>query len=97
MIEIKHKRGCVEINGHADYADYGQDIVCAAVSALTQVFVSSVEELTEDSIRYDMEAGNAFIEYENLSERAQVLRDSFLLGISMIAEEYPNNVQLTEH
>ena len=97
MVEVKHRCGCIEVNGHAGYAEYGQDIVCAAISALTQVFVASVEELTEDNIKYDMGAGNAFIEYENLTERAQVLLDSFLLGISMIAEDYPDNVQLTEH
>ena len=40
----------VESNGHADYAEKGQDIICAAVSALIVNTVNSVETLTEDLI-----------------------------------------------
>lgn len=44
MILISHEKGCITINGHAGYAPNGQDIVCAAVSALVQTFIASVEE-----------------------------------------------------
>ena len=37
-----------ETSGHADYADEGYDIICAAVSALTVNAVNSVETFTED-------------------------------------------------
>ena len=40
----------VESNGHAGYAEEGQDIICAAVSALIVNTVNSVETLTEDLI-----------------------------------------------
>lgn len=36
MIEIYLTNGSIEIDGHADYAEYGNDIVCAAVSAILQ-------------------------------------------------------------
>lgn len=94
MINITHSDGCIKIEGHAGYAAHGQDIVCAAISTLTQVFLASVEELTEDNLISDIRAGNALIEYGNLTERAQVLLDSFFVGVQMIAESYPENVQL---
>lgn len=96
MIIVSHSDGCIKIEGHAGYAAHGQDIVCAAVSTLTQVFLASVEELTEDNLISDIRAGNALIEYGNLSERAQVLLDSFLVGVQMIADEYPHHVKLTK-
>ena len=34
-----------EITGHAGYAEYGQDIVCAAVSVLALNMANSVERL----------------------------------------------------
>ena len=37
------------MNGHAEYAEYGQDIVCAAVSALVINTINSIEQYTEDS------------------------------------------------
>lgn len=97
MIVINHTHGKISIKGHAGYAAHGQDIVCAAISTLTQVFLASVEELTEDNLKSDIRAGNAFIEYGNLSERAQVLMDSFFIGVHMIADEYPHHVKLSKH
>ncbi len=36
------------MEGHAGYADEGEDIICAAVSALALNFFNSVETFTED-------------------------------------------------
>ena len=95
-IVITKTKNKIFVSGHAEYAAAGQDIVCAAVSTLVQVFVASVEELTEDCIKADIQAGSAFIEYKNLSDRAQVLKDSFLLGLEMIANEYPHNMRIVK-
>ena len=94
MIVVTHSNGCIKIEGHAGYAAHGQDIVCAAISTLTQVFVASVEDLTTDNLKSDISAGNAFIEYGDLSANAQLLMDSFFVGLKMIADEYPNHVRL---
>lgn len=95
MIVITHTPGKIIIEGHAGYAPIGQDIVCAAVSALLQTFVASVEEMTTDELKSDMAAGRAVIEYKSLSEKGQLLMDSFLLGVRMITDEYSNNVKLS--
>lgn len=96
MITISRHDGGVTIAGHAGYAPSGQDIVCAAISTLTQVFLASVEELTTDDIQYDLSAGNAVIRYGNLSERATVLLDSFFLGTQMLTDQYPQHVRLVQ-
>ena len=75
MIVInRHKDGFI-IAGHAGYAEPGKDIVCAAVSALTQAFIASVEELTQDKIKYNISAGNSVIRYENLLERGRATQN----------------------
>ena len=93
---IRHKSG-VTIRGHAQYAPHGSDIVCAAISALAQTFIASVEELTTDEIQSDMAAGNVVIEYGALSAEGQTLLASFFVGVRMIAEAYPDHVRLTKH
>lgn len=95
MIDVCRHDGGFVISGHADYAEHGKDIVCAAISTLLQTFVASVEALTGDSLKTEITAGYATVEYENLSEHAQALLDSFFIGIGMIAEEYPKHVRLT--
>lgn len=94
MIEIRHDGGKVTVKGHANYAEPGQDIVCAAISTLTQVFIASVEELTAAKIKTAQTGGYMEIVIEESTERAQVLVDSFLLGCRMIADEYPDNVRV---
>ena len=97
MINISRSVGLITIDGHANYAPHGQDIVCAAVSTLTQVFIASVEELTPDTIKSSVTAGKVVIRYGNLSEKAQTLLNSFFIGLEMIANSYPENVQMTKH
>lgn len=97
MIVVTQLPGKIIIEGHAGFAPIGQDIVCAAVSALLQTFVASVEEMTTDEIKSDMAAGRAVIEYKGLTEAGQLLLDSFLLGVRMITDEYSDNVKLSKH
>ena len=57
MIEVKRGTDRITIKGHAGYADAGNDIVCAAVSALAQTLIRSIEDLTETKIEYDISSG----------------------------------------
>jgi uncharacterized protein YsxB (DUF464 family) len=82
------------MSGHAQYAEIGKDIVCAGVSALVQTLIQSIEELTADKIQYVMSPGTVDIKFGSLSEHAQVLVDSFFVGLRLIADEYPENVAI---
>ena len=54
------------VDGHAGYAEIGNDIICAAVSALTQGLVHSLKSLTDDEISYHIADGHIDIEYKDL-------------------------------
>ena len=46
MIRItRHSPACVTLEGHANSAAYGKDLICAAVSALTLTLAANVEKL----------------------------------------------------
>ena len=94
MIEISHHNNEIAIKGHAGYAPHGQDIVCASISTLTQVFIESVGQLTTDKLKCEIRAGNAVISYKNLSEKSRTLMDSFFVGVNMIANAYPHHVRI---
>ena len=94
MIEVKHTKGKIIVSGHAGYAPIGQDIVCAAFSAVLQTFVASAEELTHDNFNAHMAAGKAVIEYGDLSERGQLLVSSFFVGVRGIAACYPEYIKI---
>ena len=96
MITIVMSTDRVKIRGHANYAPHGQDIVCAGVTALTQALVESLETLTGNEIKYDMSPGRVDIEIKDPDEDAQLLMDSFLVGVYTIADEFPEHVRVEE-
>ena len=96
MIMINVNPGILTITGHAGAGPPGQDIVCAAVSVLLQTLVASIEELTDDEIEYDINPGNARLEYEHLSEKSRTLMGAFFIGISGVAEGYPECITIID-
>ena len=77
MIAVKVRNHSISVTGHADYGKPGQDIVCAAVSALTNNLIYGFLSRTHDQVSYTLESGNTEITYQNLSEEGKLLVDSF--------------------
>ena len=94
MITINITDDTIKIRGHAGYAPRGQDIVCAGVTALTQTLVESIDGLTGNAIKYDMSPGRVDIEIKDPDEDAQLLMDSFFVGVEMIADEFPEYIRV---
>jgi uncharacterized protein YsxB (DUF464 family) len=83
-------RGFVS-DGHAGYARYGEDIVCAAVSMLVINTVNSILEFTDDGIEIesDEERGLISADFKDIpSEKSTLLMDSLVLGLHGVEEEY---------
>ena len=45
----------IKMNGHANYADYGKDIVCAAASSIAITTINAILEIDKDLIDYSVE------------------------------------------
>lgn len=88
MIVINITEKGITVDGHADYAEPGKDIVCAAVSVLAQNLIESIKALTRDSIEYRMIPGHIDIDFKNLSKQGKLLVDSFFIGVNSISESY---------
>ena len=96
MIVVNVSTTGITVDGHAGYAEIGNDIICAAVSALTQGLIHSLDALTDDEISYHIANGHVDINYENLSEQGKLLVDSFFIAVSDIQLAYRDNyVQIT--
>lgn len=88
MIVVTITQDGLTVDGHAGYAETGNDIICAAVSALTQGLIHSMESLTDDRISYRIASGHVDIKYKNLSEQGELLIDSFFIAVSDIQLSY---------
>ncbi|MDO5422775.1 MAG: ribosomal-processing cysteine protease Prp [Eubacteriales bacterium] len=77
--------------GHADYAEEGEDIVCAAVSVLTVNAVNSIEQFTEDAFAVRQDDGFLELELDGpVSKETKLLLDSMVLGLQEIEKSYGN-------
>ena len=75
--------------GHAGYAEEGQDIICAAVSALVINTVNSLEQLTGDHIQ--AEESDGFVSFsfmDPVTKEGTLLMDSLVLGLTEIENSY---------
>ena len=94
LVVITRSSSGITMDGHAGYAPRGQDIVCAGISTLVQTLIQSFEDLCTDEISYHLQPGRVEIKHGDLSAKAQVLVNSFFIGVYMIAERYPNHVKV---
>jgi uncharacterized protein YsxB (DUF464 family) len=80
-----------QVLGHADSVDEGADLVCCSVSVLTINLVNSLERFTEDEFEMEQEEESGLIRVQfdaPLSEKADLLMRSYVLGVESIAEGY---------
>ncbi len=80
----------IGISGHADFDEYGKDIICAAVSALAINFANSVDAFSDDAFCGEAEeSGNfRFVFPEEISPASQLLTRSLILGLESIRDQY---------
>ncbi|MBR5579026.1 MAG: ribosomal-processing cysteine protease Prp [Lachnospiraceae bacterium] len=77
--------------GHAEYADIGEDIVCAAISVLVINTINSMEELAgeEMSVVVNEDAGLIDCRFKSsINEKTVLFMDSFILGLKGIKKQY---------
>ena len=95
------RKECIgfQTEGHAEYSEMGQDIVCAAASVLVVNTINAIELYAEDefSIMSDDETGFISFHLQNEpSKDAQLLLKTMILGLEEMAsdENYAEYIQL---
>ncbi len=108
MIKVKVRRNGggnpvgLEVRGHALFAPSGSDIVCAAVSMLTQTVVFALQDLVKVDFPVKLEEGSLSLaaplamEHEK-AEKFYLLIETLLLGLKETARSYPAYVDYTEN
>ncbi|MEI2666082.1 ribosomal-processing cysteine protease Prp [Rossellomorea sp. LJF3] len=83
------------VKGHALFADYGEDIVCASVSTLTIGTINSIMRICKEEVEIEKDDGLIGIHLSSTLEssiEAQTLMKSMLYNLQDIEEQYPKNV-----
>ena len=87
-------------DGHADYAEHGQDIVCAAVTAQLMMTYNGLESVLGIPLDLEMDPDGGYFSFaikdqsEAVREKAQVLMATLKLGLDGILMQHGENIKL---
>ena len=99
MIRVRYAREgnlhSLTMDGHADYAGHGEDIVCSGVSAIVCALLGWLENNSEDLSYCDCDAhsGSLSIECEG-GERTEAAFDMMIIGLLQIEDGYRDHVTI---
>lgn len=94
----------VKVRGHANYGAHGTDIVCASVSILAYTLAEAVKKLNTSGYLshppfIEVAEGRITVEccpLPNESKRVEIVFNTIKMGYRLLADNYPENVNLDE-
>ena len=97
---VNGRKVALAANGHAEFSEKGQDVVCAAVSALVQaLFYGFYEVLKEKNLRSKIDSEKAIMALDWSkceSKSSAVLAETIIGSLKEIARAYPGHVSILE-
>lgn len=102
MIKVtlyKQNQVCMgfSVTGHAGYADYGQDIVCAGVTSAVQLTINGITEILKVPADVEVEDNLISIRLSDGDKKAAVaFLEAFALHVSLLSQDYQGTIQLTD-
>ena len=90
----------VVIKGHAESAEQGYDMVCSAVSAISQSILIGITEVLKLNVKCSLEDGFLSFSLDNINEndvsKCQVLMKTMLLGLQSIEISFSEYISVKE-
>ncbi len=95
MIRIKLKKDLIEIKGHANQNNYGNDIVCASVSTAMYMTLNQIDLFNlSDHINYEIKDGFAKINIIKENDYLVKIINNFTFTLNDLAKQYPNYIKI---
>ena len=86
------------VSGHANMGEYGEDLVCAAVSAIVQTAILGITEVCHISAGISIEEGETTCilskdATEDEIRRAGIVFNTMIAGLRSIQSAYPKTLK----
>lgn len=95
-IEIINNK-TIKVKGHANYAEYGQDIVCASVSTAVYMSINQIEVFDKiECINTIIKEGNACIEVVREDEIVKKVISNLIFTLRDLELQYPKYIKINE-
>ena len=95
MIKVEVSKDCISISGHANFDEYGKDIVCAAVSSTVLTTINGILSIDNKSIKVE-EDNILRIIVLNRTEIVDKLLNNMIRCLKEIEKKYEKNIKIKE-
>ena len=93
MIKVVSKKDSIVVIGHADYADYGKDIVCASASAIVITSINACLRINKESIKYKEEKDKLTIDIISKDKDVLLIIENMMSMLEELAKTYQKNIK----
>ncbi|WP_064092498.1 ribosomal-processing cysteine protease Prp [Rossellomorea aquimaris] len=90
------------MDGHADFAEHGQDIVCAGASAVSFGSINAIMALTEVEPIIEQSSDGGFLRCiipddipQEADSKVQLLLNSMVISLQTIERDYSDFIKIT--
>ena len=94
MIKVEIKNNKIEIKGHANYDDYGKDIVCASVSSIVITTINAIIEFDPESIYYEDLNNRILIKKLKDDDITNKLINNMIELLEELEKSYKDNIKI---
>ena len=95
MIKIEVKKKNISIVGHANFSEYGKDIVCAAASSVVITSVEAMASFDTNSVNVIKSKDKLEIIINKEDNITTTLIKNMLNCLEELAKKYPKNIKIT--
>ena len=96
MIKVKVTKKCISVLGHADYDDYGKDIVCASVSSVVLCSVEAIANFNINAIDVKQSENKTEIIINSDDNITTELIKNMLNCLKELEKKYPKNIEIID-
>ena len=88
------------LSGHADHGAYGEDIVCAGISAITETALLGITDVLKLDAAIARESGHVRCELSRETppeerEKAAIVFNTMIAGFKSIQQAYPKSLKFS--
>lgn len=95
MIKVEVTKKRISVLGHANFDDYGKDIVCASVSSIVICSVEAISKFDINAVDIKEEDNRLDIIINKSDDITNKLIDNMIACLHEIEKKYPKNIKIT--
>ena len=84
------------VSGHAGFAEYGKDIVCASVTSAVQLTVNGICEILGQKADVTVKENEIALRLFQVNSEAEAFLKALFLHLDLLSQDYIGTIQLTD-